>query len=219
MAQQLVGKLPDRYLAEPRVQLGTYFELDIGTFDRGGEQPAYSTGKHEGNGGVAKATRAPLAPTLTVDVTIPKQYIYEVLIFDLERNYDLVAAVEIVSPANKDRPDNRHLFVAKRVTLLQKDVCISIVDLVTARRFNLYTELLGLLGRKDPSMKLKPPPIYAATCRKRQVGRKTKLDTWAKPFVVGRPLPTLPIWLTESLTVSLDPEASYEEACRVLRVP
>ena len=54
-----------------------------------------------------------------------------------------------------------------------------------------------------------PPPIYAATCRKRQAGRKTKLDTWALPLVVGQSLPPLYIWLTETLVVSLDLEAAY----------
>jgi hypothetical protein len=217
MVQQLVGKLPAGYLAEPRVQLGTYFELDVGTFETEEEQ-TYPSAAPDANGGLATATWAPPAPTLTVDVEIPNQYAYEVLLFDEVRDYHLVAAVEIVSPANKDRPDSRHLFVAKCASLLQKDVCVSIVDLVTVRRFNLYTELLALLGRKDPSMLPKPPSTYAATCRKRKVGRKTKLDTWASRLVVGQPLPSLLIWLTETLAVSLDLETAYEEACRTLRI-
>ena len=63
-----------------------------------------------------------------------------------------------------------------------------------------------------------PPPIYAATCRKRQAGRRTKLDTWALPLVVGESLPPLYIWLTETLVVSLDLEAAYEQTCRALRI-
>src|SRR5262249_14121487 len=58
-------------------------------------------------GGLATATYAPPAPTLTLDADISEQYAYEVLVFDLERDRQLVAAVEIVSPANKDRPDSR----------------------------------------------------------------------------------------------------------------
>jgi hypothetical protein len=63
-----------------------------------------------------------------------------------------------------------------------------------------------------------PPPIYAATCRKRQAGRQTKLDTWAVPLVVGQSLPPLYIWLTETLMVSLDLEAPYEQTCRALQI-
>ena len=46
-------------------------------------------------------------------VDIGAQYGYEMLVFDVDRERELVAAVEIVSPANKDRPENRQIFVAK----------------------------------------------------------------------------------------------------------
>ena len=97
-------------------------------------------------------------------------------------------------------------------------ICVSLVDLVTVRHFNLYTELLALLERSDLAMSSDPPPIYAATCRKRMVGRKTRLETWATPLAIGQPLPVLPIWLTEDQAVSLDLEAAYDAACRVLRI-
>jgi hypothetical protein len=153
-----------------------------------------------------------------LDAEFPEQYAYEVLIFDLERERRLVAAVEIVSPANKDRPESRQLFVAKCFNLLRQDVCLSIVDLVTIRQSNLYTEFLALLKRSDPAFSEPPPPTYAVSCRKRQAGRRTKLDTWSFPLTIGQPLPSLPVWLSEMQTVTLDLEASYAETCRVLRI-
>src|SRR5689334_5945314 len=114
-------------------------------------------------GGVATATLAPPAPTLTVDVDFSDHYGYEILIFDQTRDRKLVAAVEIVSPANKDRAESRQLFITKCANLLRNEVCVSMVDLVTVRRFNLYTELLTLLGQTDPSMSPDLTPIYAAT--------------------------------------------------------
>jgi len=129
-----------------------------------------------------------------------------------------VAAVEIVSPANKDRPDSRQVVVAKCASLLPKGVCVSVVDLVSVRRYNLYTELLALFERADPSFGSDPPPTYAATCYKRKNGHKTKLETWSWPLVIGQPLPTIPIWLSESQAVSLNLEAAYEEACAALRI-
>jgi hypothetical protein len=218
MVLNLAPQLPKGFAAEPRVHLGSYFEIDVSTFDKEGERDWPSEPHPVTNGGVATATLAPPAPTLTVDVEFPDQYAYEVLIFDQTRNRRLVAAVEIVSPANKDRPESRQLFTSKCANLLRKDVCVCLVDLVTARRFNLYTELLALLGQMDPSMSPDPPPIYAVTCRKRQAGRKTKLDTWAVPLVVGQSLPPLYIWLTETLIVSLDLEATYEQTCRALQI-
>jgi hypothetical protein len=35
---------------------------------------------------------------------------------------------------------------------------------------------------------------------------------------VGRPLPTLPLWLADDRAVPLDLEGTYEETCRVLRI-
>src|SRR5262249_56534052 len=63
---------------------------------------------------------------------------YEVRVFDTDRGRRLVAAVEVISPANKDRPEQRRLFVAKCAALLQQRVAVSIIDLVTVRDFNLY---------------------------------------------------------------------------------
>ncbi len=91
------------------------------------------------------------------------------------------------------------------------------VDLVTTRQFNLYTELLALLNRCDSAFST-PSPTYAVTCRKREFGGQTKLDTSSFPLAVGQPLPVLPIWLSETQTVALDLEASYESTCRVLRI-
>jgi hypothetical protein len=121
-------------------------------------------------------------PTLTLDAEFPEQYSYEVLIFDLERDRRLVAAVEIVSPSSKDRPESRQLLLAKCFNLLRQDVCLSIIDVVTIRQFNFYTELLAPLKGRDPAWSAPVPPIYAVTCRKRKVGRQTKLDTWSHPW-------------------------------------
>ena len=86
-----------------------------------------------------------------VDTDLTEQYEYEVLIYDQSRGRQLVAAVEIVGPANKDRARNRQAFISKCAALLQKGVCVSMVDLVTTRHFNLYCELLELFDQADPA--------------------------------------------------------------------
>ena len=119
-----------------------------------------------------------------------------------------------MSPANKDRPDNRRAFVSKCHALLQKHVCLSLVDLVTTRQFNLYCELLEVLGQSAPASLPAPPATYAVTCRARKEGERSLLENWAYPLVVGHALPTLPIWLTDDRFLSLDLESSYEATCR-----
>ena len=100
--------------------------------------------------------------------------------------------------------------------LLQKGVAVSIVDLVTLRRFNLYTDLLAFLGHDDPTLADPPPPIYAASCRWVKKEKRPILQAWSHVLTVGQPLPTLPLWLTAELVVPLDLEQSYEQACHDL---
>jgi hypothetical protein len=210
LVQRLQPTLPTGFSAEPRVPLGAYFEIDVGGFERGDDPPPGTT-----DGGT---TLVAPAPTLTVDVDLGEQYEYEVLVFDQARDRTLVAAVEFVSPANKDRAEHRTAFVTKCAALLQKGVCVAIVDPVTVRRANLYLELLALFGRDDPAFGPSPPTTYAVTCRSRSVGRRSRLDNWAHALVLGQPLPGLPLWLTPDTQVTLDLEGSYEDTCRLLRI-
>ena len=211
--QQLRTKLPLGYVAEPRVHLGSVFEIDVSTFE---DDAVPFTGRSAGDGGVATATWAPTEPSLAVETTLPDQYEYEVLVYDLNRGRQLVAAVELVSPGNKDRPESRNVFVAKCAGLLKKGVAVGVVDLVTVRQFNLYTELLALIGHTDRTLGDPPPPTYAAACRWVERGRRKMLEAWSHALTVGQPLPTLPLWLSAVLSVPLDLEASYEQACRDL---
>ena len=89
---------------------------------------------------------------------------YEVRVYDSARGRRLVAAIEIVSPANKDRPDHRRAFVAKYAALLREQLCVVIVDLVTTRHFNLYHDLLELTNQTDPAFGVEPPTIFAVAC-------------------------------------------------------
>src|SRR5262245_61846739 len=105
MVQQLSPLLPENFTAEPRVHLGTYCEIDVSAYEEDEpKQPAWSPA--DDRGGVATAAWAPPHPTLSVDADLAEQYEYEVLVHDQSRGRTLVAAVEIVSPANKDRPDS-----------------------------------------------------------------------------------------------------------------
>jgi hypothetical protein len=125
----------------------------------------------------------------------------------------------LVSPSNKDRPESRRAFVAKIAALLQQDVCVSLVDVVTVRHFNLYADVLTLIGRSDPHVDPDAPHLYAATLRgRRRARRRPLLDTWFYPLALGQPLPKLPLWLDIDLSVFVDLEASYEDTCRVLRI-
>jgi hypothetical protein len=102
--------------------------------------------------------------------------------------------------------------------LLRRDVSVSLVDLVTIRQFNLYADLLELIGRTDP-MFGEAPGIYAVTAHGlKRPGRLPLLDTWFYPMALGQALPTLPVWLAGDADVLLNLETSYEETCHMLRI-
>jgi hypothetical protein len=210
-------KLPPRYVAGPRVHLGAFLEIDVSAYDK--DEPAsFPPATGAGEVGVAIATWAPPRPTFDVVTDLPDQDAYEVRVYDTKRRRRLVAAVEIVSPANKDRPESRRAFVTKCAALLQQRVSVAIVDLVTIRQFNLYGDLLDWIGQPDPALAPEAPPLYAAACRWTRRDDAWRFQTWADPLALGQPLPTLPLWLADDLAVPLELEASYEETCRVLRL-
>lgn len=210
IVQQLRKLLPPGFVAGPRVHSGSQIEIDVAAFEQ--DQEPLDQGSDD-DGGVATAVWAPAAPSLTVETELPDYDEYEVRIYDATRGRTLVAAIEIVSPANKDRPEHRSLFIGKCAALLQKGVAVSIVDLVTARQGNLYVDLLTMIGHDDPTLGVPPPSLYAASCRWVRRGNRTLLEAWSHALAVGQPLPTLPLWLSEELVVPLKLEDSYQKAC------
>lgn len=214
IVQQLRGELPDGYVAGPRVHSGSQVEIDIAAYEKDGT--ASNDGIGSANGGVSTAVWAPAAASFAIETELPDYDEYEVRIYDAKRSRRLVAAVEIVSPANKDRPEHRNAFVGKCAALLQKGVAVSIVDLVTVRQFNLYAELLAFVGQSDPSLSDPPFHLYAASCRWIKKEKRAVLEAWPNVLTIGQPLTTLPLWLTADLCVPLDLERSYEQACHDL---
>src|SRR5688572_4521906 len=75
MVQQLAPLLPEGYVAEPRVQLGTFYEIDLCAFETDFEdEPAEDVDRGSRSGGVATAMRAAPVPSLTVETEIPDEY-------------------------------------------------------------------------------------------------------------------------------------------------
>jgi hypothetical protein len=216
IVQHLRQKLPAGYVAGPRVHSGSQIEIDVAAFEQDDPPPFSGVPGSEANGGVATAVWAPAPPNLAVATTLPAYDEYEVRIYDVQRGRHLVAAIEIVSPANKDRPEHRNAFVGKCAALLQQGVAVSIVDIVTVRHFNLYAEVLDFVGHNDPTLSEPPPYLYATSCRWVKKEKETILQAWSHALTVGQPLPTLPLWLAANLVVPLDLEQSYEQTCHDL---
>lgn len=214
IVQQLGRLLPSNFIAGPHVHVGAQMEVDVATFEK---ESARSFGGVE-NGGVATQLWAPPQPSLELQTALGDFDEYEVRVYDAQRERRLVAAIELISPANKDRPEARSQFVAKCAALLRSGVCVVMVDIVTSKQFNLYSDLLSLIGERDPSLPDPPSSTYAVSCRWHPRGIDYWLETWNHDLSPNQPLPNLPLWLEENLAISLDLEASYEQTCRDLRI-
>jgi hypothetical protein len=218
IVQHLKKQLPRGYVSAPMVHLGSQIEIDIATYERDDIASNNDLSDTDGVMGTTAMFSLESEPTLAVETELPDNDEYEVRIYNAERGRTLVAVIELVSPANKDRTEKRNAFVGKCAALLRSGVSVCIVDVVTARQANLYTELMSFIGQQDLTFTDTSPPIYAAACRWLRGDRRGKLETWSHSLKVGEPLPALPLWLTPTLNVRLDLELSYEKTCDDLSV-
>ena len=119
------------------------------------------------------------APTQTIPLPIITDVV-EILVFGREGGPTLAGAIELASPANKDRPEHRDAFVTKSAAYLQQGLGLVVVDVVSGRRANLHHELLGRLG----SASSLPPDagLYAASYRPIERDGRPSLDIWHEPL-------------------------------------
>jgi len=214
IVRTLFDILPAGFVAEPKIHHGSPFEVDVSMIEDDDRPPLVE----QPGGGTATLTAA--TPPLTVPADLSELDEYEIRVYDADRERTLVAAIEIVSPANKDRPETREQFVVKADALLRQGVCVAMVDIVTKYQANLYAELLARFGQADPRLGDPAAPLYAVTLRGRKPKkRRPVLDLWLFPLAIGQPLPTIPLWLDADLRIELPFEPSYQEVCRLLRIP
>jgi hypothetical protein len=206
IASDLNQRLPDDYFAEPNVQFGV--EIDVATFE---ETAADGVGSPTASG----PGWTPPAPMQTVPFQLVTDTV-EVLIFESEAGPTLVGAIELVSPANKDLPAHRDAFGAKCETYLQQGVGLVVVDVVTGHLANLHHVLLARLVTPE-SCRL-DAELYAVTYRPVKRRGQPSLDIWQEALAVGRPLPTMPLWLRGGLCLPIALDATYERTCREQRI-
>jgi hypothetical protein len=143
------------------------------------------------------------------------QAVVEIGIFSRSGGPRLAGAVELVSPANKDRQAHREALVSKCAAYLQAGVGLVLVDVVTERVADLHRELLGRLGVGDPGP---GPDLSGSAYRPVERGGVVVLDVWREPIAIGQSLPTLPLWLRGGLCLPVELEMTYERTCVEQRV-
>jgi hypothetical protein len=206
--------LPSGYFAEPHVPMGARVEIGASTFesDSAPDRPAR-------NGATAVLpvrTWAPPEPSLFMPAAFPDTF--EVRIIDTEAGPRLAAAIELVSPANKNRPEHRRAFAVKCASYLCQGISLIVVDVVTSRAANLHDEIVRLLSNDGSFLFPAGPSLYATAYRPILRDEEEQTEVWLAPLAVGGPLPVLPLALTAELCLPIDLESTYIDACRKLRL-
>jgi Protein of unknown function (DUF4058) len=208
IADELNRTLPPRYSAEIQIRLGRNVEADVAEVELGFTESGPG-GTADGSVAVAAATWAPPAVTATMPAVFPDSLVVEVR--DTADSYRVVAVVELVSPGNKHRPENRRAFSAKSASYLQAGIGLVVVDIVSDARFNLHDEFMETLGQESARMAT-GNALYVAAYRPTRRDESNWIDVWAFPLGVGQPLPTVPLALRATATVPLDLEVTYSDA-------
>jgi hypothetical protein len=205
LASNLNQRLPAGYFAESNVQFG--IEIDVATFEEGDWG--------EGEPAAPVVTWTPPAATKTIPFQIAADTV-EVTIFNTREGPVLAGAIELISPANKDRATHRHAFVSKCETYLNQGIGLVIVDIVTDRRANLHNELLKRLGSQE--MGRFESDLYTTAYRPVEHEGQASLEIWEETLALGRPLPTMPLWLPGFLSIPVELNETYERTCREQRI-
>jgi Protein of unknown function (DUF4058) len=208
-------RLPPKYLAVMQMHLGSHVEADVAEVERlrPSVDPPATQRPSPANGapvGVAVEPWSPPLATLALPMVFPDDF--EVQLIDETANYRVIAAVELVSPGNLDRPEKRRAFAAKCATYLQRGIGLVIVDIVTMYRSNLHNDLVHGLGL-EPSLAMADDAwIYAVGYRPVRRQEINQVDVWPAPLQIGSTLPLVPLALCGAGILPVDLEATYTNA-------
>jgi hypothetical protein len=207
--------LPPEFIAIEQTRAGSPVEIDVATLQRiAGRQP-------EPGNGPATATLppqvwAPPDPARTFAAVFPENV--AIRVFNTTAGLTLVGAIELVSPSNKDRPEERRAFATKCASYLYQGISLIVMDVVTSRRANLHNEMIGLMAVGDTFRLPAEQDLYAVAYRPVLRQERAEIDFWPAAVAVGSPLPTLPLRLNRDLFVPVEFDAAYQEACRRRRL-
>ena len=122
----------------------------------------------------------------------------------------LIAAIELTSPRNQDRPEARSTYLMRYLGYLFGGVHLLLVDVHRRPLFSFADGIAEGLPIRQP---LLPPPMAVSYC----VGDPAatggrNLGIWRRPLTVGEALPTMQLPLDVSIRVPVDLEQTYMRA-------
>lgn len=125
----------------------------------------------------------------------------------------LVAAIELVSPRNKDRPSSREFYRNRYLGYLWSGIHLMLVDM--HRRpvgFSFIEAMAAELQCRFPTGL--PPHVVSWNTGGRTPEGGQFLDGWYRALTVGEPLPTVQLALTADRSLLVDVAHTYTKAAR-----
>ncbi|MBP3955929.1 DUF4058 family protein [Gemmata sp. G18] len=201
IARALRAGLPPGYRAvigsSPLVAIGIGpVKPDVAVTNGSGHSPAHSnTAPARGEPDLEVAVA-----TLEEDTTV-----------QIEREGRLVAAIELISPRNKDRPAARDQYAARYLNYLRGGVHLLLVDVHRRPLGFSFAQLIAASLGQDLAAPSAPAAVsYRVGAPAAQGGRM--LGLWQHPLVVGEPLPPIPLALNLDEQLTVDLESTYSRA-------
>jgi hypothetical protein len=142
----------------------------------------------------------------------------EVVVYEELGGAQLRAAIELVSPANKESSGTRQTFAARCAGYLKQAVSVIVVDVVTESTANLHADLVEALEVKQATWE-SPTRLYAVAYRPVSDQKQQHVQIWTEALSLGQDLPVMPLWLRLDLCLPLHLEATYTTSCDGLRIP
>ncbi len=128
----------------------------------------------------------------------------------------LIAAIEVVSPRNKDRADAKETYSNRYLGYLRLGVHLMLVDVLPRPKgFSFSDVITNSLG-----LALTPlPPPFAGAYRVGEVvpvgdDMGSLVGLWRRSLQIGQPLPKLPLPLSVHRAIEIDLEETYHRAAK-----
>lgn len=129
-------------------------------------------------------------------------------------DHRVVALLEIVSPANKDRPASVTDFVEKVCSALKQGIHVLMIDLFPARSHDperLHGEISYVAGLEDENHQPLPSdkPLTMASYISRPLP-----EGYVEPLAIGDSPPDMPLFLDPDFYIEVPLETTYQQAYR-----
>jgi hypothetical protein len=151
-----------------------------------------------------------LGPDLEANVSIrldPQRAVH------IDFHGQLIAAIEIVSPRNKDLATAKDTYTSRYLGYMRLGVHLMLVDVLPRPKGFSFSDAIT----NDLGLDLPPLPPFAATYRIGEVvpvgeDMGNLVGLWRRPLQVGQPLPALPLNVHQAVVIDL--EETYDWAAK-----